>query len=134
MNYPDVYIAKIGSSPYAASASSYQNKSVAAQNESTATKPTGWAVSASISTVHAVLRDSRGRVRSACSGRPVLATARAMASAWAGKRCVSCAAGCDSRRMSARVASQGCHSAGWALESRFGGIHVTLGRVGVGEG
>ena len=56
------------------------------QNESTATKPTGWAVSASISTIHAVLRDSRGKVRSACSGRPVLATARAMASACAAGR------------------------------------------------
>ena len=48
MNYPDVYIAKTGSSPYAASAGSYQNKSAAPQNESTATKPTGWADWASI--------------------------------------------------------------------------------------
>ena len=93
MNYPDVYIAKIGSSPYAASASSYQNKSVAAQNESTATKPTGWADSASISIVQADLRDSRGKVRSSFSGRPVRATVRSMVLEWLGKRSLSCAAG-----------------------------------------
>ena len=93
MNYPDVYIAKIGSSPYAASAGSYQNKSAIPQNESTATKPTGWADSASISIVQADLRDSRGKVRSSFSGRPVRATARSMVLEWLGKRSLSCAAG-----------------------------------------
>ena len=93
MNYPDVYIAKIGSSPYAASANSYQNKSAIPQNESTATKPTGWADSASISIVQADLRDSRGKVRSSFSGRPVRATVRSMVLEWLGKRSLSCAAG-----------------------------------------
>ena len=93
MNYPDVYIAKIGSSPYAASAGSYQNKSAIPQNESTATKPTGWADSASISIVQADLRDSRGKVRSSFSGRPVRATVRSMVLEWLGKRSLSCAAG-----------------------------------------
>jgi hypothetical protein len=49
--------AKTSSNPYAASASSYQNKIAVPQKESTATKPTGWADWASISTVQADLQD-----------------------------------------------------------------------------